>query len=371
MLRLNCTICNNTNLQLIHRQENYPICISSSSQPSENDRFETLEYVGCEKCGCVQLKNLIDPQLLYAFSHNNTYETPTWRQHHDEFSQFILMNTEEASLVEIGGASGYLGELLHKKSKELKYTIIDLANKPELKVRIDYIQANCEDYDFTQIPSSTPIILSHVFEHLYNPQKFLENLKKAKTETLFISIPNMEICLSKKFLSFLHVEHTYYCSTEHIVAMLASAGFQCSKQYLFKEHSIFFEFKRSTSREIPELPRADILLAQFQQYYSERESLFKLVHLENPTYIVPAGHYGQLIYFFLREQKDKILGFLDNDITKVGKRVYGTDKYVYSMSELKNKTNERITVLLNAGPYINEIKSQLLAYNPGISFLYV
>lgn len=371
MLRLNCTICNNTNLQLIHRQENYPICISSSSQPSENDRFETLDYVGCERCGCVQLKTLIDPQLLYAFSHNNTYETPTWKQHHEEFSQFILMNTEQTSLVEIGGASGYLAELLHKKSNGLDITIIDLANKPEMKVPFRYIQANCEEYDFTHIPFSTPIILSHVFEHLYHPQKFLENLKKATTETLFISIPNMEICLSKQFLSFLHVEHTYYCSTEHLLTMLASAGFQCSNRYLFKEHSIFFQFQRCPRTEIPALPRATILLTQFQQYYSERENLFKSVHLEDPTYIVPAGHYGQLIYFFLREQKDKILGFLDNDITKVGKRLYGTDKYVYPMTHLQNKSTHRITVLLNAGPYVEEIKSQLITYNPCISFVCV
>jgi 2-polyprenyl-3-methyl-5-hydroxy-6-metoxy-1,4-benzoquinol methylase len=371
MLRQSCTVCDKTDFCNIYEQPNYPTCISSSSYPLESDIFQTLQFVGCRHCGCVQLKNLIDPSLLYSFSHNNTYETPTWKQHHELFSEFIITHTDQRNIVEVGGASGYLAELLTTKSNTFTITIIDLAKKPELKADIQYIEANCEDFDFNNVAPSTPIILSHVFEHLYRPRQFLENLKKAKIETIFLSIPNMELCLAKKFLSFLHVEHTYYCSTEHIIAMMAGAGFRCVLQENFKEHSIFFKFQRSQSVTIPSFPRPDMLLKEFQDYYSEREALYKSVHLEGPTYIVPAGHYGQLIYFLLYDQKDKILGFLDNDVSKVGKRMYGTDKYVYSMSTLHAQKNTQICILLNAGPYVEEIKTQMLGYNQSLCFLCV
>jgi hypothetical protein len=307
--------------------------------------------------------------LLYSFVHNNTYETPTWKQHHETFSRFVLDNIEKTSLLEIGGASGYLAQKLLAEEKNIQISILDLAKQPEFKIPIKYIEANCETFDFTQIAPSTPIVLSHVFEHLYNPRKFLTNVKKANIKKLILSVPTMEVCLSKKFLSFLHVEHTYYCSTEHIMRMMAEAGFACSSKQSFREHSTFFCFDKKESIEVTPYADPDILIRQFREYYSERDTLYKSIVLEKNTYIVPAGHYGQLIYFLLESQKDKILGFLDNDNSKVGKRMYGTDKYIYPMNILKTHQDTTICVLLNAGPYIKEIKHQMIQYNPTVEFL--
>jgi 2-polyprenyl-3-methyl-5-hydroxy-6-metoxy-1,4-benzoquinol methylase len=371
MLRESCTVCTSTALRLIYKQDEYPVCISSSSCPLESDIFQTLQFVGCNHCGCVQLKNLIDPSLLYSFSHNNTYETPTWNQHHHLFSEFILENTGQTKLVEIGGASGYLAELLQKKRKDISISIIDLAQQPDMKVSVEYIQANCEEFDFTTIDSSTPIILSHVFEHLYRPRKLVEQLEKAKTQTLFISIPNMEVCLQKKFFSFLHVEHTYYCTSVHIKRMMAEAGFQCIQEVPFKEHSLFFHFERQGILEMPPYPDAEQILSRFNEYYKDRDALYSQIYLKQPTYIVPGGHYGQLIFNYLKKQKTNIIGFLDNDKSKIGKRMYGTDKYVYPMRELETKKDTNVSVLLNAGPYLEEIKVQLLGYHPGVDMICV
>ena len=205
MKREHCVVCKGTKFIAIYKQEQFPVCISSSSQNLEEDIFDTIEYIGCTNCGCVQLKTLTNPQVLYSVTHNNTYETPTWKQHHLLFSEFVLRNTSKQDFVEIGGASGYFAELLAMKRQLTSMTIIDLAEKPSFKLSIRYIQANCEEYDFRQIDSSVPIVLSHVFEHLYQPRKFLEKLKEANTQTVCMSVPNLEICLKKKFLSFLHV----------------------------------------------------------------------------------------------------------------------------------------------------------------------
>lgn len=370
MLRQRCVICNEQNkFRLIHKQEAFPICISSSTQPIKDDVLSDVEYIGCEVCGCVQIKTLIDPELLYSFSHNNTYETPTWKEHHNKFSQFILNLTNHNSFLEIGGASGYLGELLSSQRKINTYTILDLASKPVFQVPIKYIQGNCETFDYTKIQPETPIILSHVLEHLYEPKQFLQQLRKARIQHIVLSIPNMEVCLEKRFLSFLHREHTYYCSTQHLLYMMAEAGFECRQQESFREHSLFFWFERSETVASGTIVNPEKLLSQFEDYYHQRGLLYKDVELKEPTYIVPAGHYGQLIYFFLQAQKEAIVGFLDNDASKIGKRMYGTDTYVYPMKFLETKQDTPVSVLLNAGPYLQEIKAQLEKYHPNIRFI--
>lgn len=369
MIRENCTICKNVLSSSIYKQVNYPICISSSSEAYENDTFETLNYVGCNLCGCVQLQNLIEPSLLYAFSHNNTYETPTWSLHHKLFSDFIKKNTKENKFLEIGGSSGYLAELLHNSRRVESYKILDLAKEPTFRIPIEYIQRNCEEYTFENDDKSTQVIMSHVFEHLYNPRVFLEHLRKSNIESIFISIPNMKVCLEKQFLSFLHVEHTYYITEDYLTRMMADIGFSCVKEEHFKEHSIFFYFKRGYIDTLPQYPKAENILNRFHSYYKKRDAIYSQLVLTQPTYIVPGGHYGQLIYHYLHEQKKYIIGFLDNDTTKVGKRMYGTDKYVYRMDQVLQDKNKKITIILNAGPYVEEIKNQLNGYHPGLDYI--
>ncbi len=369
MLREKCAICKNPLSSSIYKQVNYPICISSSSEAYENDRFKTLNYLGCNLCGCVQLENLIDPSLLYAFSHNNTYETPTWSLHHKLFSEFIMSNTKERKFLEIGGSSGYLAELLHSCRLIEWYKILDLAKEPLFRIPIQYIQVNCEKYSFQEDDKSTQVIMSHVFEHLYNPRAFLEQLGKSNIESIFISIPNMKVCLEKEFLSFLHVEHTYYITADYLKRMMADIGFSCIKEENFKEHSIFFYFKRGHIDTLPPYPNAQQILDSFHTYYRKRDSMYSHLVLTQPTYIVPGGHYGQLIYHYLREQKEYIIGFLDNDTTKVGKRMYGTDKYVYRMDQVLHDKDKKITIILNAGPYAEEIKTQLNEYHPDLDYI--
>ena len=373
MLRTSCAVCESDifSLRPIYIQHEYPVCICSSELSLEKDTFTDLMFVGCETCGSVQLKNLIDPLLLYSLTHNNTYDTPTWFYHHKTFADFILKHTEKNDFLEIGGVTGVLAKLLSSQRPNLDYHIMDLAENSLSDSPYRYIQANCEEYDYTQIDSKIPIILSHVFEHLYNPRRFIEKLQQAKIQSVFLSVPNMEICLKKNFLSFLHVEHTYYCEEAHILRMMAEAGYECKVKEEYREHSLFFWFERKEELTIlPAYPDAKYLLNLFQTYYEKRDSSYKDISLDQPTFIVPGGHFGQLIYFYLRNQKDKIIGFLDNDLTKRNKRVYGTDKYVYSMSEVTNKTG-KVSILLNAGPYVQEIKSQLLSYNPSIEFIEV
>ena len=117
------------------------------------------------------------------------------------------------------------------------------------------------------------------------------------------------------------------------------------------------------------MPEKD-LVQKFIMYYEKRNTKLLQLNIESPTYIFPAGHYGQLVYTFLKKkgQEKYVLGFLDNDPDKIGKRMYGTPNVVYSPSIVKDKS---CNIILAAGVYNKEIRDQLLALSAALNILEV
>lgn len=367
MIRAKCVICNTTNFETIYTKDNFPVCISSTSDAYDTDKFHIFELVGCNICQCVQLRNLIDPELLYKNSHNITYNTPTWSKHHKGFAKFILTNLETPELlIEIGGQNGVLAEHILSKIS-VPYTIVDLCDEPPALDNVSFINANCETYDY---PLNATVVLSHVFEHLYNPLQFIERLSKSNVKSVFISIPNMEQWLSNKVLSFLHVEHTYYCDSFYICDMFSRYGYKCTKQENFLNHSVWYQFDMIGCEYIAPIGYPKII-EKFKLYISARDINLDKLFNTNPTFIFPAGHYGQLVYHSIKGDKRNIISFLDNDPSKFGKRVYGTPCETYSPSVLKGLNGLNITIILCASVYSDEIKRQLETLNKSLTIIEV
>jgi hypothetical protein len=367
MARDHCVVCKGRELTELNLQKNMPISIGCSTRSIEDDVLSDLSYKICKGCGCAQLTNLIASEILYKESHNNTYTTPTWSQHHKDFSSFILTHSIQNSYLEIGGAPGILAKIIREKNPSCEYTILDICNSNPNIENVSFEHANCEEFSYS---NTSTLLLSHVFEHLYNPLLFLEKIANANVPNVFISIPNMEHSLHHNSLSFLHVEHTYYIDDLLLRSMFSKYGFVCVQQAKFKNHSMFFHFVASSSCIPIEIPNeyTESLQTKFRKYIQYREELFQDIKIPGKFFLVPSGHFGQFMYTKLQKYKDSMLGFLDNDVSKIGKRLYGTHLYVYPMSEIK-KYEEGVSIVIHAGPYFSEIKNQLLEYNPSLHFI--
>ena len=81
------------------------------------------------------------------------------------------------------------------------------------------------------------------------------------------------------------------------------------------------------------------------------DSILSSIELKQSCFIAPAGHYGQKIYYYLQRNSNYIIGFLDNDPCKIGNRVYGTPKRVFSPSELSKDLDQKITIILCIAQY--------------------
>ena len=365
MNRENCAVCNSILLEELYTIKEYPISISSSVLPFNDDKYQDLVFNTCNKCGCVQLKHLIDIKILYQINHNNTYDTPTWKKHHQDFSTFVLDSITGNKIVEVGGSSGTLAKKIIESKPDIAYTLIDLCDLVIDISGITFVQANCEDYIYK---SDSTVVMSHIFEHLYKPYDFVKRLKNNNVSSVIISVPDMNTWLNNKYLSFLHVEHTYYCDKETILHIFSRCGYVCKEIKYFHKHSIFMRFILSDNDSESELVDTIIDSSKIKKYFDIRESVLKNIVLTQMTFIVPAGHFGQLIYYFLKD-KEKIIGFLDNDTTKCGKRVYGTTHITYPMADIIKYVDTRVDILIHAGPYTDEIKKQLLTYHTNLRFI--
>lgn len=359
--RNNCVICNNT-LEKINELKDNVISFSPTISPSVMCHKEDLPIGYCNICYSIQYMKLIDPNILYKDSHNETFNTPTWKYHHNSF--YIFFKNELSNInkcIEVGGGQCILAEKIIKDYPIIDYSILDLIDTPLNKFNIKI--GNCEEYIFTE----ECVILSHVFEHLYNPKAFLQNVKKSTINYVILSVPNLEYLLQQDNLNLIHIEHTFYFNKYHLEYLFNEISFIPIKHKEFDNHSLFYIFKRDNT--IPKIPT--YIISDIKNYYVNRDSKLNnlTLNIQTNIWIAPAGHYGHVIYSFLvnKGYTNKIKAFIDNDISKQGKYLNGTDIMILPFSELSNVTD--ITIILYAGIYTNEIRLQILSLNNNINII--
>jgi len=366
MIRSNCVFCNENLNNIIYTIPQFPISYSSLSDVQDY-QYTDLNWVECTNCDIIQLHNLIDPNILYNSGRNNTYNLPTWVQHHTSFYNFVKMNIKSTSICEVGGSSCYLARLF--LNDNIKYKIIDIAEQHDTSINIEYINANCEDYNFSL---DSCILASHTFEHLYNPIKFIENISSKKVKEVFISVPNLKYQLDINSISLqLSIEHTFYFEEYDIIQLFSKYGYSLKIAENFKNHSHFLYFKYEES------PNTTIIINKplnrvnnLFTFFIQRELKIQNIKLTKDTFILPGGGYGSVIYYYLKEtNKNLIKGFLDNDITKQNKYLYGTNILTYPLSHTSKLSN--ISIILSAGPYTDELITQLQSINNNLDIILI
>lgn len=194
----------------------------------------------CNKCNCYQNKYLGDLSIVYKNNHNNITVSNIWMEHYNNFYKFIINNikniTNKINILEIGGGNNYIVELFTKNNYK-NYTILEpnITNKIN---DVNYISTFLENYNDDHSYDIT--ILSHVFEHLYNPSEIF----KINTKYFGISIPNIPKYLDNFIINFLNIEHTYYFEEYHILHLFAKYNYKLINVEYFNDHSIFMLFEK-------------------------------------------------------------------------------------------------------------------------------
>ena len=366
--RTSCLVTESEDLEILKIIEDFPALMSCTDENVSQDFTSKLIFSISKKSGFIQLQETLSLDILY--SPKNHYHMAgsvgiLWKRHHLELSNFIK-KTSPTKIFEIGGGHGILAHTYQQSFGEIDWTIIEPSPRPIDNLNGKFIEGYFNE-NFVIDNCVDTIIHSHTFEHIYNPNEFLRDIKKTTRigTSMIFSIPNMDVMLDKKYPNFMNFEHTTFLSENYVDHLLSKNNFQIIEKAYFEEHSIFYHVKNQLKCNLIKIKANsyEINRTRLQAYFDFFDSKAKFVNekinnKEGNIYLFGAHIFAQLL-FKIGMDSSKINYLLDNDKSKHNKRLYGTDLKVLDPMILKDETKP--IVILNAGIYNNEIKNQIIS----------
>lgn len=357
-----CAITNKDDMEHLHTLKDFPVFMGCTMQ--EEDLLVDMDWRISRSSGFIQLSQLIPLEILYAESHGAGTVGKAWERHHEAFAKFIS-KYQPKDILEIGGGHGILSKEYHRMF-ESNWTIVEPNPTPAEGVKAKYKEGFFdaqfefeEDYDM--------VIHSHLLEHMYEPNSFLEHIASFIEEgkLLLFSVPNMEVMLEKKYTNCINFEHTFFLTEPYIEYLLAMHGFRIeNKEYFMNDHSIFYAAYKDKNTESIVLDSNlyetnKRLYLNFVDYHVQEIKNInqKIQNTKQPVFLFGAHIFAQYLLAF-GLYTDTIIAILDNDKNKQEKRLYGTRFNVFSPKVLKEYKNP--IVILRAGIYNDEIKEDIL-----------
>lgn len=367
-------VTGSSNMEDLHSMKNFPVFMGCVEHSEADDIVAELTWQINKDSGFIQLKKLIPLDILYQAEHNAGAVGEIWKEHHRKFSNFIS-NIKPSSVLEIGGAHGILSKE-YKKYGAISWTILEPNPAPTDGCDAKFIKGFFDDR-FLHDEYFDTVVHSHVFEHIYEPDHFMQHLSSFIDEgkNLVFSLPNMKVMLERNYTNCLNFEHSIFLTEPYVEHMLAKHGFKLlNKEYFMDDHSIFYSAVRASTVLPIELPsdlyeKNKLLYNNYVKYHNDLilDINSKISNIEAPTYLFGAHVFAQ---YLIESGLDisKIISLLDNDQAKQGKRLYGTSLMVQSPKILRNVMNP--IVILKAGVYNAEIKKDILEnINSTVKFL--
>ena len=187
---------------------------------------------------------------LYSKSHGSGTTGITWYNHHKEFYNFSKKNLK-GNILEIGaGENSILNHV--KKFNEINnfYCIGKNISLKKKNTKIKKINNFFNEDKILKIIKNQKIdciLHSHLFEHIYNPKKFLNFLYKISNINCkhIISVPDMFRMVKNNQTNVVFFEHPFYYDLDKIKQIFSECGFKFNKNLFFgKGHSIMIEFTK-------------------------------------------------------------------------------------------------------------------------------
>lgn len=204
---------------------------------------------------------------------------------------------------------------------------------------------------------------------MYYPKLFMRKAAEmlpAGTRMVF-SVPNLKQNLQQKMTSVINFEHTIFLTDDYIDLLLAQNGFEVVEKTLFGNHSIIYstvqtgQNKKETDEALfKRLYRENkrVFLDYVRVHEERMERLNKLMAAETRPVYLFGGHITTQFYIAFGLKTDKIDCILDNDTSKHGKRVAGTDLHIEPPAMLRESNGA--VVILPQSPYAAEIKQGII-----------
>lgn len=363
-IRTKCIFCKMSlvGTERFESDKTIPVAVFTDHQDTLH---QTIPYnvCICETCKTAQTKYLGDLGEIYRVNHADGTGS-TMQGLHERVLDIITDNLNDIEgIIEIGSSKGILADKV-LATNTFPYHIIDPGYFGKRDDHRTIIEKFYENVDDTQLQANT-LIISHVFEHFYNPQDILDKIGSNTNIKHFILVwPDLDYYCNNGVLHLLNTEHTYYVDLEFLIKLIGAQGFQLSYKDMYKGHSVIMCFGRVSTPISTELRQTQVSntsnVNTFFTYIDERVRLFNdtiEAHPNLPVYLWPCSIHTVFLLTF-GFNKRRLSGFLDNSPKKIGGTMYGTGKMCYSFKSKVDDAEECI-ILLNGGVFNSEVKTSI------------
>jgi SAM-dependent methyltransferase len=321
--------------------------IKSSYQLWEIPNIPKTQKIGfgfCQKCNLVIQTSTIKPKKMFAY-----YETtatyinpgregkPSQNKIDDvkrqlDFLQNIVNINKIKSAFQIGCSDGYT----LSRIKELKIGTISGIDPSEYSHNIakKFYKINTEVGVFEKYKTKKVydlIIMTHVLEHLYNPNKILKKCNKILSENGYLLF---EVPLFEDYLKFpigmFTLEHLNYFSEFSLRKLFALSNFEilAIEKLYFNNNYPVITIILQKQKKVTQIEKSPKLA--FNKYLKLENKMWKKIEnkikeqlkKDTKVYIWGAGlHTTQLLANTEIKKHLKIQGIVDSSITKHGKKI--------------------------------------------------
>lgn len=372
-----CVYSGKSDLEHLHTIQRFPILMSCTEAPREDDKFLDMDWYISRSTGSLQLNPLLPMNILYDQDHGGGTVGGVWKSYHEKFAKFIAKD-QPVSILEIGGGHGHLSKEYRKLVAHSDWCILEPSPRPDEDVKAVYIKGYLEELDHSSLPENLEAIAhSYVIEHAFYPDEMIKNINRLLEvgQMMYVSSPNFQVGLQKKYPNTLNFEHNYYIDEQFVLRLLEMNGFEVKRmERHFEDYALFIAAEKIMDSD-------EFLLASYPNRYDETKEIFlgymnyfaefaketnKKIEDSSEVFLFGASVFAQM---FLASglKADKIKAILDNDPEKQTKRLYGTNLRILSPQVLKGYKTP--TVILRMGLYNEEIKKNILEnINPNAVF---
>jgi len=373
-MKLFCPLIKKSDFQKIIEIKKFPVFMGTTNK--KQYKYLDLKWWINKKTGSVQIYPKAKLNDVYFKSHGSGSIGTVWKKHHFQFFNFIKKYLV-GNICELGGGSNSIIHQIDNYKKIINFFVFDKNFSLEIKNRkIKVIKKFYEEKLISENIKFNLFVHSHTFEHLYDPLKVLNSINRK----LYIggyhafSIPNMKGMLKNKIASVMNFEHPYYYDEDLVETLLNQCGFKIlRKKYFLKSHSIFYLTKKTNKKyKVNSYSKYEVnkrMFENYKNYWTKNAKNYneKLKKLKNKDiYLFGAHIFSQMLLFNGLNSK-LIKCILDNDINKHDERLYGTDLIVREPNIICNLKDP--VVILKAGEYNREIKSQLKKINQNVRII--
>lgn len=356
-IRKNCIFCDNILIDpYFINDKTIPLC-SYTTAIYENI-FIPYNIYKCYKCNTIQTKYLGNLDLVYKINHADSTGNIMKNLHYCTFNILNKYKNNIKNIVEIGSSIGILSDIIINNITHInKYYIIEpnyIGKNNDKKIIIaDFFEnVNNNKYNDANI-----LIISHVFEHFYNPTDILIKIQDNINIEYFVLVwPDLEYYKNNNIYHVLNTEHTFYVDNNFIILLLNNYKFELIEKYSYENHSVIFIFKRNITLLKQLLINNDVNIDNYYSYLQsngKKISDFIIKNTDKKICLWPCSVHSQFLLTFNNDLHIDYI--LDNSPNKIGKYLFGYNILCKSFNDCINDDN--CAVILNGGIFNKEIKN--------------